>query len=391
LIKNIKVITASSFLAMLFMGVGSSLIGAAARDIGLTAAQIGVLIAVQNLGFVFSVTISGALADTKSKPKILFFGSLILGVSFLTFYLTPTYWINLAIMLLCGIGLGTYEGVADAMLLDLHAKRAGLFININHFFVTLGALAIALYLIFLRTNWRASVVQSGIIILVLAAVFGLTRLKPIPRMQARYTDKMRILAKEQGILLLFIVATLVVGVEVGSVGILSTFLAEVHGFEATAAKLGLVAFLAGIATGRLLIGFIVKLKQVLRYVAVLLALAVPCFSVLYFVELGHLTYLVAFLAGITISALLPLILTFTGSLYKEMAGTVLGTIKVAIPLGGIITPFIMALIAGSISTQASLIIFPLSFLVSFLLMLRVMQLEGAWKPNTSRDPEQFRV
>ncbi len=309
---------------------------------------------------------------------------MILGISFLTFYLVPTFWVNLTIMLLCGIGLGTYEGVLDAMLLDLHAKRAGLFINVNHFFVTLGALGIALYLIFLRTNWRASVVQSGIIILALAVVFALTRLKPVVRMQASYGEKMRILAKEQGILLLFVVAVLVVGVEVGSVGILSTFLVEVHGFGANAAKFALVVFLAGIATGRLLIGFIVKLKQVLRYVAVLLALAVPCFTVLYFVDLGHWTYLVAFFAGITISALLPLILTFAGSLYKGMAGTVLGTIKVAIPLGGIITPFIMALIAGSISTQASLVIFPLSFLVSFLLLLRVMRLMGGRELNASK-------
>ena len=150
---------------------------------------------------------------------------------------------------------------------------------------------------------------------------------------------MRILANEKGILLLFIVAVLVVGVEAGSMGILPTFLAEVRGYGDTAAKLGLVAFLAGIAAGRLVIGFIVKLKAVLRYVAVLLALGLPCFTVLYFVDLGHWTYLVAFLAGTTLSALLPLILTFAGALFKEMAGTVLGTIKVAIPLGGIITPF----------------------------------------------------
>ena len=45
MIKSIKLITASSFLAMFFMGVGSAIIGAASRDIGLTAAQIGLLIA----------------------------------------------------------------------------------------------------------------------------------------------------------------------------------------------------------------------------------------------------------------------------------------------------------------------------------------------------------
>jgi fucose permease len=71
-----------------------------------------------------------------------------------------------------------------------------------------------------------------------------------------------------------------------------------------------------------------------------------------------------------------------------MAGTVLGTIKVAIPLGGIIIPFVMALIAGNISTQASLIIFPLSLLIGLLLVLRVVRLEAAREPNSRQESEQ---
>ena len=377
MIKSPRIITASSFLAMLFMGVGSALIGAAARDIGLTATQIGLLIAAQNLGFVFSVTVAGALADTRPKTKILFVGSLILGVSFLTFYLSPSFWVNLAIMCVSGVGLGTYEGVADAMLLDLHEERAALFINVNHFFVTLGGLAISLYLIFLRMNWRASVVQSGIIILALAAVFGLTTLRPKPRTKASYREKMRILANEKIILLLFVAAVLAVGVEVGSIGILSTFLAEVRGFGTTAAKLGLVVLLAGTAAGRLIIGFLVKPTHVLRYTLALFGLAVPCFIALFFADLGHFTYLAAFLAGVTLSALLPLMLTFAGSLYREMAGTVLGTIKIAIPLGGIVTPFVISLIAGTLSLQAALIVLPLSLVAGFLLLIGVMRREKA--------------
>jgi FHS family glucose/mannose:H+ symporter-like MFS transporter len=362
---------------MLFMGVGGALIGAAARDIGLTVSQIGVLIAAQNLGFALSVIVAGARADTGSKPRILLIGSLILGVSFLTFYLSASFWVNLAIMLLSGIGMGIYEGVADAMLLDLHEERAGLFINVNHFFVTIGGLAISLYLIFLRMNWRASVVQSGIIILALAIVFGLTTLRPRQRPRVSYGKKMRILASEKVLLLLYVAAVLAVGVEVGSVGILSTFLAEVRGFGATAAKLGLVVFLGGMAAGRLVIGFLVTLKQVLRYITALLGLAVPCFAVLFFVDLGVFSYVPAFLAGMTLSALLPLVLTFAGSLYKEMSGTVLGTIKVAIPLGGIVTPLVMSLLASNVSLQASLAVFPLSLLAGFLLLLWVMRLAVA--------------
>ena len=72
-----------------------------------------------------SVGVAGALADTHPKPRLLLIGSLFLAIAFLTFSLSPSYWINLGIMFLFGVGMGTYEGVTDAMLLDLHEARAG--------------------------------------------------------------------------------------------------------------------------------------------------------------------------------------------------------------------------------------------------------------------------
>jgi len=371
LIKSIKIITASSFVAMFFLGVGGALIGSAARDIGLTASQIGVLIAAQNAGFLLSVGVAGAMADTHPKPRLLLIGSLCLAIAFLTFYLSPSYWINLAVMLVFGVGMGTYEGVTDAMLLDLHEARAGLFVNVNHFFVTFGSLLIALYLIFPQMSWQVAVVQCGIGVLLLAGVFALTSLQNKPRPVSSYSDKLRILTKDMVIGLLFLTTSLIVGAEAGSIGIISTYLAEVRGFPPTLAQLGLVVFLVAVAAGRLIVGFAVKPKQILGFTLALFGLAVPSSAVFYFVDLGSYTYVAAMLMGLTLSALLPLVLTFTGLLYEEMAGTALGAVKIAIPLGGIVPLLIMSLIASKISLQASLIVFPISFLLGFLLVLAI--------------------
>jgi MFS family permease len=371
LIRNIKIITASSFVAMFFLGVGGALIGSAARDIGLTASQIGVLIAAQNAGFLLSVGVAGALADTHPKPRLLLIGSLCLAIAFLTFALNPSYWINLGIMFLFGIGMGAYEGVTDAMLLDLHEARAGLFVNVNHFFVTFGSLLIALYLIFPQMSWQTAVVQCGIGVLLLAGVFALTSLKNKTRPVSSYSDKLGILTKDMVIGLLFFTTALIVGAEAGSIGIISTYLAEVRGFPPTLAQLGLVFFLVAVAAGRLIVGFAVRPKQILGFTLALFGLAVPTSAVFYFVDLGSYTYMAAILMGLTLSALLPLVLTFTGLLYEEMAGTALGAVKIAIPLGGIVPLLIMSLIASRISLQASLIVFPISFLLGFLLVLAI--------------------
>jgi fucose permease len=72
-------------------------------------------------------------------------GSLVLSAAFLTFYSTEYFNINLLIMFMIGAGIGTYERVTDAMLIDTHPKRESMHININHFFVTFGSIVITVY------------------------------------------------------------------------------------------------------------------------------------------------------------------------------------------------------------------------------------------------------
>jgi FHS family L-fucose permease-like MFS transporter len=376
-IKNIKAMTLACYLSMLFMGVASSLIGSAARNIGLSPFQIGLMIAIQNVGFAISVSISGALADNHDKTRVLLFGSLILAVAFSTFYLSQIFWVNLVIMLFIGVGIGTYEGVTDAMLLDMHSDRAGLHINVNHFFVTLGSIAIALYLIFLELNWRLAIIQSGIVVLMLAVFFGLARLAKRGGQQASYRQKLQVLAKEKTLVVLFVGVMMVVGVEAGSIGILSTFLAELRGFSALVCRLGLIVFLGGMATGRLLIGYLTRQGSLSRYILGLFGLAVILFAALYLLDLGSLTFVLIFLAGGSLSALLPLMLALTGLRYREMSGTALGTLKVAIPIGGILLPFLMSVLAQSTSLQIALLIYPAAFLVGFVSLLGTGSLKPA--------------
>jgi fucose permease len=372
-LKSTKTLTASAYTSMFFLGVSGALIGAAARNIGLSPFEIGLMIAIQNVGFILSVSISGALADTHEKPKIMLVGSLILAVSLLTFYVTEIFWVNLVIMLLIGVGIGVYEGVTDAMLMDLHAKRVSFHINVNHFFVTLGAIVIAIYLTYLQMNWRISVVQSGIIVLLLAVFFALTRLKVKQKASEPYLGRLKILTRDRIVIVFFLLAALIVGVEASTIGILTTFLMELREFTQVTSKVGLTVFLVGVASGRLFVGFFSRREQVVSYLLALFSLSFVFFSVLYFVNLGSASYLLIYLAGVAISALLPLVLTLGGLLYPEIAGTVLGTIKIAIPVGGILAPFLMSIIAQSTSFQTSLLVFPVSFLVGLLLLLWVAQ------------------
>lgn len=376
--NNIKALTLASYLSMLFLGVATSLIGAVARNIDLTPFQIGLFITIQNVGFMIAVWISGALSDSIEKPRILLAGSLILALSFFTFYLTESLWLNLLIMMMIGIGVGTYEGVTDAMLLDMHDERQSLQININHFFVTLGAILITVYLIFLEMNWRISLVQSAVIVLILAAFYAVSRLAKKKGPKEDYIQRIRILSRDRLVGVLFLAAVLVVGVEIGTIGILTTYLMDLRDFNQTTSKIGLVVFLVGIAVGRIVVGYISQDKKVSGYILGMFGFATIAYAVLYFLGLGQWTYISVFLAGFSISAILPLIITLAGQVYPEMAGTVIGSIKVAIPIGGILLPFLMSLMASQTSLQVALLIFPLALLIAFaVLFLTFRNLPGA--------------
>jgi FHS family glucose/mannose:H+ symporter-like MFS transporter len=368
MIKNISGITASSYLSMLFLGVAATLIGAAARNIGLTPYEIGLMITFQNLGFMVSVMISGALADSQEKPRILLLGSLILAASFLLFYLTQIFNLNLFIMFMIGVGIGTYEGVTDAMLIDIHPFKESLYININHFFVTFGSILITAYLIFLQMDWRTAVTQSGILVLFLALIFGLTKLAAKQAPVEPYLERMRVLTRDKVVIAFFIATALVVGVEAGTIGILTTYLMDLRDFTQITSKLALVVFLVGMALGRLVMGFISPREKIYQILLTLFGASVFVYSALYFIDMSFITYGVIFLAGLSLSAMLPLMLTQAGLLYMEIAGTVLGSIKVAIPLGGIMIPFLMSTLVRYSNFRVSLIIFPLSFLLAFVLI-----------------------
>ena len=363
-------LTLSSFSAMLFLGVGTAIIGAASRNIGLSPDQIGYLLAIQNIGFILSVVTVGSLADGSDKAKLMSLASLILAVSFFFFYLKESFVLNLGIMLVIGIGIGGYEGASDAILLDIHKRRESLFISVNHFFVTFGELLIVIYLIYLQMDWRKSMVQSAMIVLVLTLFFGFARVAPRKAAADSFPNRITFLLKQRPVLMLFLMASCAVGIELALIGIITSLLMDFHGFDQVTSKLGLVAFLAGIAAGRLALGVLVRKNQLIKYVIALFFLATVILSFLLLASPGAImTYILLIVSGVTISVIFPLIITLSGLRYPTMSGMVMGIIKLGIPAGGIAVPFMLSVLVQAHSFKTALILLPAIGIIGFMLAL----------------------
>jgi fucose permease len=151
---------------------------------------------------------------------------------------------------------------------------------------------------------------------------------------------------------------------------ITSLLMEFYGYDQVTSKLGLVAFLAGIAAGRLVLGVLARKSQLLKYILALFALTAAVLSFLLFASPGTvMAYILLIVSGATISVIFPLIIALTGLKYPEMSGTVMGIIKLGIPVGGIVVPLMLSLLVQATSFKTALVLFPLIGVVGFMLAL----------------------
>lgn len=365
-----SIATTLSFSSMFFLGVGLTVLGAAARNIGLSAYEIGVLQTVQNLGLLVSIVVFGTLADSVRRPTLLLAGSIALSFGFFLFYVSPSLLFNAGMMVLIGVGMGSYEGVTDPMLLDIHTRRPSFFINLNHFFVTTGGIAVTAYVLFLQFDWRRATIQASVVVFAIAIAYSLLRLPRTTKGSASgLTTKLQILRTEPTILILFLAMTATLGFQIGTAGVLTTFLMDYREFSQITSKVALIVFNLGVAAGRLLVGFTTPRHHLYRNIVVLFGLTTVISVLLYGVDVGPATYLVVFLSGFAVSSLLPLITTMGGLVYPEMSGTALGVIKMGIPAGGILVPFLISVAVPVFGARCAFFVFPVVSACAFLMVI----------------------
>lgn len=356
--------TGSAFLSMFFLGVGVAIVGATARAVGLAPSEIGYLIAAQNIGFGVSVVVSGGLADRRSKPVILAVGLVMLGFSFAFLYRSDLLLVNLGVMLVMGGGMGVAEAVTDAWLLEMYSTGESRLIQVNHLAVTVGSIAITLYLMALELDWRTSLgqVAAALGVLAVLAVFLRPAARPVSR--TGVTKGFRELSTDAAIILFALAAMGTVGLEIGTAGVITTFAVELRGVDTAAAQLMLALYLVGLAVGRIVVGAFGGRSRPVRIIIVAAALALASSSLLFFAPLPPAALPVPlFVLGVAAGPMLPLAIAAAGLRYRHAAGTAMGIVKVAIPVGGVAIPGLVGLVSDAASFTIALSLLPVAALL----------------------------
>jgi fucose permease len=368
MITNRSAITGTLYTSMFFLGIVIAIVGAAARNIGLSSSQIGILVSVQNIGFMVGVLIASSLADSISKTRIMLMGSVMLMTSFAFFYAFRPFGVNVAVMLVMGVGIGSYEGTSDSVLLDLYDRNESLYININHMFVTVGSLVVTVYLVFLQMNWRNSMLQAAVAVLVLAVVFLFSRIESGRHVTAKLRDRLAQFAGRPAFVVCFVLLFIAVGAQMTVMSITTTYLMQHRGHDQITSKIAAVLYLSGVGFGRVLIGYLTRKGRIYRTLASLFPANVVVAFIYFGFDTGSAVYPLALLLGLTMSGALPLVIATVGLVYREVSGTAVGLMKLAIPTGGIVVPLVLAAVAEVLPLPSALMLIPLLFLVGGILL-----------------------
>jgi len=376
MLTNKYSITGQMFTGMFFLGAAAVVIGNASRNVDLPPDQIGLLIASQSVGFMVAVFGVGMLADRYANNWLLASGSMLLCIALLSVFRTNLFFLNFFLIMLMGAGMGSYEAVTDPVLLRTHTGRQELFININHFSATFGSLILTILVLFRGTSWREPIIGMAICagLLGLIAIFSNygTHHKQTRENMAKLTAGD--LFGQGGLWMLFVSIFIAIGLEAAILGYVPSIYSLIWGFDDFQAKTGLLVTITGIALSRFLSGFLFKNHTMDKAIVILLVLCtflsilvcfVPCHVIM--------LHVFVFLLGLVMAPIAPFAMTIAGMRYPDRAGSVLGILKISIPLGAIMVPLAISVMTDLTGFQTSLVLLPAVCLLSVIVLLPLVR------------------
>jgi len=378
-------LTAGCFLAFFIFGFTDNLKGptlpAMLAELNISYGTGGNIFFGEYLGFIIATLITGLLADRFGlKIVILFAGiCLLVGVGGYSSFQLPIF---LAISLfIIGLGLGAFELGPNAIIVSLHPKRKGLYLNLMSVLHGLGSMLAPLFagwLFISNTSWR--IVYRWdlplIAFFVLLAIF-LRFPKAEEKVELDFRHIPQIAFTGQ-LPWFYVVISLYVAAEISVGSWLVTFLQQLRAASVVSSTQFLSLFFATLMVGRLLGGFFVQRIGYLRSIF----FASMCSMFCIFIGLFGPVQLSFFLpmTGLFFSIIFPTITAAVSDLHHENINTVLGVLFTFSGLGGLIGPWLVGWGSDLFGLQAGFVIILIFiFLMSISIFILIRGTDHAAK------------
>lgn len=376
----VKLITFGAFLSFFLFGFVDNLKGPILPnlldDLDLSYSLGGTILLGAYLGFLVATLATGALADIAGKSVVILVACACLFVGMIGFSMSSVFWMLAATMVIVGLGMGALEVGGNLIIVDLHYREKGRYLNLLAFFHGIGSMIVPLYagqLLSAGVSWRG-IYRSGILIVVLLFVYFL--LVKYPKVGASDDNRFDIekLGRSAftGEMILFYIAIAVyVAAEIGVAAWLVEFLQEAKSQSLITSTLYLSLFFGAITAGRFIGSFLVERIGYLRIMLYAALASVVCSAIGIFGP-AVLAFVLP-LTGFFFSIIFPTITAAVSDLHKENVGTILGLLFTFAGIGGMLGPWIIGISSDRLGIQAgfgAIVIFCIGMSITFGLLVK---------------------
>ena len=388
-------LTAGCFLAFFIFGFTDNLKGptlpAMLAELNINYGTGGNIFFGEYLGFLIATLITGLLADRFGLKLVILLAGICLlaGVGGYSSFQLPIF---LAVSLfIVGMGLGAFELGPNAVIVNLHHERKGLFLNLMAVLHGLGSMLAPLFagwLFTLNTSWRTIYRWDLILVAVFILLFIFLRFpKAEEKVELDFRHIPQIAFKSQ-LPWFYVVICLYVAAEIGIGSWLVTFLQQSRDASVISSTQFLFLFFATLTAGRLVGGFFVQRVGYLRSIFFASIGGIICILLGLFGS-GQLSFFLP-MSGLFFSIIFPTITAAVSDLHHENINTVLGVLFTFAGLGGLIGPWLVGWGSDLFGLQAGfaiVLIFAVLMFISILILMKGIDHATKTQLGTSFDSQ----
>ena len=391
---HIKLLTLGGFLAFFVFGFIDNLKGPLLPELlrsgDFSYSQGGTILFASYVGFILSTLATGVLSDVISNRSVLRLAAISLCVGCIGFGTVTSYPALILFMGISGFGLGAIELGANGLMIELHDKSRGRYLNLLATFHGCGSLLVPLYVAWMLSRGNSWQWIYGSTVLLAAPLLALfwtcgrnsapqptsqrptvAEAKPgwdwrsffVALSRSGFTPRMRYY---------YLIIATYVAIELSVAAWMMEYLQQDRGMSVSVSSLYLSGFFVLLMLGRLLGSFVVDLFVPLRIVFLAIAASAACLAIAIFGP----SYCSPFfpLSAFFMSIVFP---TVTASVTRELTGstgTILGLLFACGGAGGALGPWTVGLLSDAVGLQLGLTAslgFAAISLVAILLLQRV--------------------
>jgi fucose permease len=329
----------------------------------------------RNFVVLIVLLLAGILAQRWGKKRFLTLGQYFIAAGLLLGSFSQNYPTLILAVMMMGIGGGFSEALLNPLIVDIHPRQSGKYLNISHAFYPVGIMGSALLFGEMLTrgySWRLIFQFAAAGALIIAVYTTVLRFPPSEREDGSYPKLFASILKLGSFWLfaavIFLGGSIEAALTFWSRSYVETYLSEIPRSGAIA----VVIFAAAMAIGRFLTAYLANktsLNNIMIGSALLgvgVSILVPLAGTLFWF------YGLLALAGLAVACFWPTILAEADD-YMQVNTTILMVLLACVGIVGFgLTPWIIGLIGDSSELKSGFAIIPLLFigLVGLLLVER---------------------